>query len=117
MAIAICTYCGGLVLMRSTMCPHCGQRGEATPTSGRKVSTFGAKKGLPLVVRRLIVCAIAGFGAVVCLALANWVRPAEQHALDETASQCDEIRDTGEEEPGELNACEVKLARQRALER
>jgi hypothetical protein len=116
MAIAICTYCGGLVLIRATMCPHCGQRGEAIP-SRRSVSTFGAKKGLPLIARRLIVCAIAGVGAVLCLALANWVRPAEQHALDETASQCDEIRDTGEEEPGELNACEAKLAQQRAMHR
>jgi hypothetical protein len=99
------------------MCPHCGQRGEAIPTR-RKVSAFAPRKGgLPLVVRRLIVCAIAGFGTVVCLVFAHWVRPPEQHALEETTRECAEIRETGEEEPGELNACEARLAQQRALQR
>ena len=116
MAIAICEYCGGLVLMRSTMCPHCGQRGEATP-SHRKVSSFGAKKGLPLPVRRLIVCAIAGAGAIVCLAFANWIRPTTTHAMEEATSECEEIRDTGEQIPGELNACIAKLAKIRAAQR
>jgi hypothetical protein len=116
MAIAICSYCGGLVLMHATLCPHCGQRGEATP-SRRKVSTFGARKGLPLAVRRLIIFAVAGFGAVLCLAFANWVRPPVQHAADKAARECDEIRDTGEEEPGELNACESRVAQLRAMHR
>ncbi|HEV7990762.1 MAG TPA: hypothetical protein VGP25_03010 [Gemmatimonadaceae bacterium] len=116
MAIAVCTYCGGLVLIRATMCPHCGQRGEATP-SRRKVSTFGAKKELPIVVRRLIVCAIVGTGAVFCLALANWIRPVSRHPIEEVTSECDSIRESGEEIVGELDKCEARLAQLRAAER
>jgi len=113
MAIAICTYCGGLVLVHSTMCPHCGQRGEAT-MNRRKVSTFGTKKKLPLAVRRLIICAAAGFGAILCLALANWIRPASKNPEADLASECESIRESGEEEAGELIRCETKLARVRA---
>jgi hypothetical protein len=116
MAIAICTYCGGLVLIRATMCPHCGQRGEATP-SRRKVSTFGSKKGLPLVVRRLIVCAVVGAGAVISLAFANWIRPASSHPIEETVSECELIRESGEEVEGELTNCEARLAHLRAADR
>jgi len=116
MAIAICTYCGGLVLAHSSMCPHCGQRGESTENR-RKISTFGAKKGLPLVVRRLIICAAAGFGAILCLALANWIRPAAQNPEAEISAECDTIRESGEEEEGELIRCESRLAQVRAQHR
>jgi hypothetical protein len=116
MAIAICTYCGGLVLIRATMCPHCGQRGEAMP-SRRKVSTFGAKKGLPRVVRRAIILGIAGAGALVCLAFANWIRPDALPAVEELKAECDEIRQNGVEEANELNACEAKLVKVRAAQR
>ena len=100
--------------MHSTMCPHCGQRGEAVPTR-RKVSRFGARQGMPLVVRRLIVCSIAGAGAIGCLAFANWVRPASRQSLEEAVSECDAIRDTEEEFPGELSACEAKLVKLHAV--
>lgn len=99
--------------MRSTMCPHCGQRGEATP-SRTTVSSFGKKKRLPRVVRRLLVCAIAGTGAAMTLALANWIRPATHQVAEEVAVECDEIRANGEEESGELRACERKLSSLRA---
>jgi len=96
--------------MRSTMCPHCGQRGEATP-SREKVSRFGAqKRRLPRFVRRLIVCTVAGTGAAMTLAFANWIRPPSHQVAEEVAVECDEIRANGEEEAGELRACERKLA-------
>lgn len=113
MAIAICTYCGGLVLIHSTMCPHCGQRGEAT-VSRRKVNTFGGRKRLPLVARRLIVCAVVGVGAVMTLALAQLIRPANEHPIEEAVSECESIREEGEEVEGELNKCEAHLAHLRA---
>jgi hypothetical protein len=113
MAIAICEFCGGLVLVHSTMCPHCGQRGEAT-VSKRRVSTFGGKKPLPLVVRRLIVCAMVGTGAVMTLALAHWIRPTATHPIEEAVSECDAIREGGEEVEGELTKCEAHLAHVRA---
>ena len=116
MAIAVCSYCGGLVIMHATMCPHCGQRGEATP-SRRRVSRFGKKKGLPLPVRRLIICAAVGGGAAFCLALAHWIRPADKHDLVDLVQSCQEIEESGEEEAGMLARCKAQLAALRYEER
>jgi hypothetical protein len=116
MAIAVCSYCGGLVLIRATMCPHCGQRGEAAP-SRRKVATFGAKRGLPLFVRRLVIGVIAGAGTVACLAFVDWIRPDVKPVAEEVATECEEIRNNGEEEANELSACEAKLVQLRATQR
>ena len=115
MAIAVCSYCGGLVIMHATMCPHCGQRGEATP-SRRRVSRFGKKQTLPLPVRRFIILVAVGSGAGVCLALANWMRPAETSNSVELAQICQEIEEVGEEEAGMLDGCKAKLAALRQQE-
>ena len=116
MAIAICSFCGGLVLVHNTMCPHCGQRGETT-VNRRKVSTFGTKQNLPVAVRRLIIVAAAGFGAVLCLAFANWIRPASFESEVDVATECESIRESGEEEPGQLQRCESRLVQMRAQHR
>jgi hypothetical protein len=113
MAIAICTFCGGLVLVHSTMCPHCGQRGEAT-VNRRRVSTFGAKTKLPVPVRRLMIVLAAGSGAILCLAFANWIRPASRDSEAEVASECESIRESGEEVEGELARCQSRLVQMRA---
>jgi len=113
MAIAICTFCGGLLLVHSTMCPHCGQRGEST-MNRRRVSTFGAKPRLPVAVRRLIILSAVGFGAILCLAFANWIRPASYTSEAEVASECDSIRESGEVVKGELMRCESRLVQIRA---
>src|SRR5688572_29512048 len=115
MAIAVCSYCGGLVIMHATMCPHCGQRGEATP-SRRRVSRFGKKKTLPLPLRRLIIVTAVGGGAALCVALANWIRPPVVRTATELAQMCQEIEEFGEDGPGLLDACKAKLAEQRLLE-
>lgn len=98
------------------MCPHCGQRGEST-VSRRKTSTFGAKKPLPLPVRRLLICAMVGMGAVMTLAFAHWIRPETSHPIEDVVSECESIREGGEEVEGELNQCEARLAHMRAAQR
>ena len=82
----------------------------------RKVSSFGAKQRLPVFARRLIIVAAAGFGAVACLAFANWIRPAHESEA-EVASECDSLREYGEEVPGELVRCELRLVKIRAAQR
>jgi hypothetical protein len=83
----------------------------------RRISTFGAKPKLPVTVRRLIIVAAAGSGAILCLAFANWIRPASHASEAEVASECDSIRESGEELPGELVRCETRLVQMRARQR
>ena len=116
MTIAVCSYCGGLVIIHATMCPHCGQRGEAAP-SRRRVSRFGKRNKLPLPVRRMMIVAIVGTGAVFCLALANWMRDPVKNEINELAVVCQEIEAAGEEGPGMLNACKSQLATLRYQQR
>lgn len=69
------------------------------------------------MVRRLIIVAVAGVGAVGCLAFAKWIRPNAVPVAEEVATECEEIRANGEEEAGELATCELKLVQLRATQR